>query len=149
MHTFKDVNGKDWTIQLDTNMTRELRSEIGVDLLNLDKQTVSDLTTNDEMLVDVISFICTEQIKHKEMDAKSFAACMVGEALDNACDALVNEVVFISRRSQREVAAKAWEKTKAAEEMMTAETIEFLDSGVVEKQAQKAVDEMKAQLGDL
>ena len=149
MHKFKDVDNNEWVIQLDTHMARSLRKELGVDLLNLDEETISKLSSDTETLVDIISFICTDQIKSKDMDERKFAQCMVNDALDNASEALMQELVFISRRSRREIVAKAWEKIKAAEELMTARAMDMLDSGVVERKTEEAIQEMEAQLGNL
>lgn len=147
MHTFKDAKGDEWSIELDTSVAREIRKELGVDLLSLDEGTVAKLVSDDEALVDVISFICTEQIKRRELDARGFAGRLVGEAIDDACDALVQEVVFISRRSRKQVVAKAWEKIKAAEERLMTEGCQVLDSGVIERQTDQAIREMRTQLG--
>lgn len=147
MHTFKDANGDEWVIELDTTMTRAIRKELGVDLLILDENSISSLTTNDETLVDVIAFICSEQIKRKDLDGSGFARCLIGKALDDACDALVDEVVFISRHHRGTVVAKAWEKTKAAEGLLTEKAIKMIDTIDMEKMATKAFQEAEAQLG--
>jgi len=149
MHKFEDAKGTKWTIQLDTTMTRAIRAELGVDLLNLDESSVADLVGNDETLVDVISLICTNQIEREGMDGKDFAGCLIGDALDDACDALINEVVFISSHSRRTIVAKVWQKAKAAESMMTERAVKMLDSGVVEEKVEKAMQEMEARLGAL
>jgi len=149
MHTFTDADGKKWTIQLDTRMTRAIRSEIGVDLLNLDEKTIADLTQNDEILVDVISFICTDQIKRREMSEVDFARCIIGDVIDDASDALINELVFITRRNRRVIMKKAWEKTKAAEKKMTDHAMMILDSGIVEEKVEEAIQEMEAGIGSL
>lgn len=147
MHKFKDVNGKEWSIHLDTNVVRNLRTKLGVDLLTMDEKTITDLTTNDETLVDVISFICTGQIEKENMNAETFAACMLGDALDNAFEALGKELVFISRRSRKPIVAKALEKTLAAQETLTTKAMELLDSEAMDKKVQEAMTEMESQIG--
>lgn len=149
MHKFKDVNGDEWSLHLDVTVVRQIRSELGVDLHAMDEGTITSLTADDEKLVDVLSVVCQEQIKKRELDAKGFASCLLGDVLDDACDALVNELVFISRRSRSAVVAKAWEKTKAAENLMTEKAMQMLESGVVEEKVNAMLQEMETQLGSL
>lgn len=149
MHTFKDANGKEWSIHLDVTVTRKIRSSTNVDLHMLDKDSITRLTTNDETLVDVLYVICEDQIKAEGLDAKGFACCLIGETLDDACDALMSEVVFITRRNRKQVVATAWEKTKAAEEKLTGKQMQVLNSGVIEKKAEEAMQELDTLLGNL
>ena len=147
MQSFKDAEGLDWTIQLDTRLVRDIRSELGVDLLRLDEKSMTLLVEDDEKLVDVISFICTGQIEKRELDAVSFAKAVIGGAIDDACDALVAELVFISRRSRGVIVAKAWEKVTEAQDKMTAKAMEVLESGVIEQKIDDALKKMSEQLG--
>jgi hypothetical protein len=149
MHRFKDANGKEWSVILDVNMTRQIRTELGVDLHKLDKESVASLTSDDEKLVDVLSIICQEQIKNQNLDAAGFARCLIGGALDDACDALMEELVFISRRSRSQVVATAWEKTKAAETRMTTKAMELMESGMIEQNTDALLQKMEEEFGSL
>lgn len=153
MHTFKDAKGDEWVIELDIAITRDIRKQLGVDLLTLDKDTIAKLTGEDsesiEKLVDVISLICTEQIKRKDMDARGFASRLNGDVLDDAWDALKEELVFISRRNRKEVVAKALEKTREMEDRVTAKRLEWLESGMVEQKMDQLIQEVESKLGEL
>lgn len=133
MHTFKDAIGEEWAVTLDTAKVRQLREQIGVDLFRIDDaNTLEALINDDEKLVDVISVICTSQIEHRKLDASLFAQRMLGDALDNACDALIDELVFISRRNRREVIAAAWNKTKTFQEIAKTKAMEAIESTELE-----------------
>lgn len=153
MHTFKDAKGDEWSIELDTTMTREIRKELGVDLLSMDQKTAARLIGEDsesiETLVDMLSIICTNQIKRRELDARGFASRLVGDTIDDACEALVQELVFISRRSRKQVVAKAWEKTRQAEKRLTDKAMDLLDSEMLDQKVEEAMAEMEARLGSL
>jgi len=149
MHTFKDANDKEWSVILDVNMTRQIRTELGVDLHKLDKDSVSSLTSDDEKLVDVLSIICQEQIKKQGLDGAGFARCLIGGALDDSCDALMDELVFISRRSRSQVVATAWEKAKAAETKLTTKAMELMESGMIEQNTDAILQEMEEKFGSL
>lgn len=149
MHTFNDAAGEEWSIVLDVTMTRKIRSELGIDLHSFDENTITQLKTNDEALVDVISVICTEQIKKRELDEVGFAKRMIGDVLDFAYEALMSELVFISRHSRREVVAKAWKKVNEAEEQLSSKALEMMDSMPIQQMLDKAVKDAELKLGSL
>jgi hypothetical protein len=144
MHTFTDAIGEEWAITLDTSIVRRLRASLGIDLLRIDDQaTLETLITDDEKLVDVISELCTDQIRHRKLDEVGFAQRLIGDALDNACDALIDELVFISRRNRREVIAAAWNKTKAFQDVAKEQSLKAINSeemdALIQKQIQDAI----------
>ena len=139
MQTFTDRKGDEWRVTLDTAILKSIRKDLGIDLLTLEDSSLSALIADDEKLVDVISFICTDQIRKREMDASSFAAVLVGDAIDNACEALVGELVFISRSSRRAVVQKAWEKATAAVSKLNQEAVKMMDSPEMENQLNEIV----------
>lgn len=147
MHTFTDNAGDEWAITLDTTSLREIRKELGLDLLLNDETVLQKLLADDETLVDLISFICTEQIERKEMTARDFARVLVGDAIDAACDALVQELVFISRRQRKTILQAAWDKIKTIEAQQTETAIQYLDSGIIEKEMEKAFQKATEQPG--
>jgi len=149
MHYFKDVKDTEWAVRLDVSVVKDIRDKIGIDLHHLDEGMLQKITDDDEVFVDLISIICSKQIDHEKLDANGFAERMVGDTLDEACNALMDELVFISRRSRRTVVAKAWEKTLAAEAVLTTKAVEMLDNLDVEGIATKAMEEAESQLGSL
>lgn len=146
MHSFTDNQDHKWSISLDTAKCREVKNELGVDLLAFDDSSMSKLMTDDAALVDVISFVCTEQIRRLDLDARGFAERIVGDVIDDACDALVDELIFISRRNKRAVVKAAWERTKATGNLQTERVTELLNSGVIEQAADREFEEMKTNL---
>lgn len=149
MQTFKDAAGEDWAISLNVSVVRKVRDELGVDLHSLGEETFAKLKTSDETLVDVISVICTEQINKRGLDEMGFAERLIGDVLDDAYEALMQELVFTSRHSRREVVAKAWQKVNEAEEQLAGKALAMMDSPKLQGLMDKAVQEMEERLGSL
>ena len=139
MHKFKDNNGLEWEIELNIAVVKKIRNELEVDLNALTEGQMADITTKPETLVDIISVICTPQIVKRELDEYSFANCMIGEAIDNAYEALVKELIFISRHNQRQVVARAWETVQKADKKLTSAQLRMLESPEMDQKINKMI----------
>ena len=121
--------------------------ELGIDLLSFNDESLQRLMSDDALLVDLVSWCCTSQIKANNLDERGFAALMVGGTLDDALNAIVNELVFISRPSQQAMKTKAWEKIRQAELTLTEKAVEVLDSPRMERAIESAMRNLESQLG--
>lgn len=149
MHLFKDHTGEEWEVSLNIAVTKSIRETLGIDLHDLDKETMADITTKPETLVDIISLVCTPQIKDRGLDEFGFAERLIGDAIDSAYDALVKELVFISRHSQREIVAKAWQKVKQAERKVVAAQIKMIDSPETDLKIEKMIADVEEKYASL
>lgn len=84
MPTFKDSNGKEWTVKLDAVLIKDLRSSLDFDILADD--AFARLATDDVLLVDVLWVLCRAQ---GTTDVAFGQALATGEAIESACDALI------------------------------------------------------------
>lgn len=146
MHSFKDNTGHEWRIELNVAVNRKVRTEIGVDLNLINEDLITKLYTNPEMLVDVISIVLTDQIKKQDLDEYGFASRIIGDTVNHACDALMDELVFISPRSQRAIAGAAWKKIRKAESMLEQKAMSVLGSDKIDEKLQEIMDEMEEKL---
>jgi hypothetical protein len=106
MATFKDKNGIDWTIDLDTPKIRAVRAATcdvegcrhrpkrdkeceAVDLSDEDGGAYELLSEDPGLLVDVIFMLCRDQAQARGMTDVQFGESLVGDAFDAAARALV------------------------------------------------------------
>ena len=144
MHTFKDAIGEEWAITLDTVLCRQILKSCGVNLLELDPQSMAVLIGDDATLVDVISLCCTDQILRRKLDERGFAQRLVGDALDDAVNALMGELVFICRPAEkRAVLQAAWKRATEATDRLYKHAEELINS----EQTQRELDKVVQQLG--
>ena len=149
MQTFKDANGDEWSISLDTSVLRSVKKELSLDLLSLSESAFQTLATDDVVLVDLVSFLCTDQIRNKKLDETGFAKLLIGDVLDDAMDAVVDELVFISRRNQKLILAKVRDKVQQASKTMTDKAVELLDSPKMDQMINREMQAMEQALGEL
>lgn len=128
MHTFTDNQGDEWSVSLDTVTLRELKKTCGVDLLALDESSLIAIESDDAKLVDVISFVCTQQIERRQLDEVGFARRLIGDVLESACEALMSELFTICRPARRKVLAAAWEKVDAVKNLQVEKALNEIEN---------------------
>jgi hypothetical protein len=115
MATFTDAAGETWTIEISVDEIRLLRKELKVDLLALLEDNgllLRKLVADPILLVDVISILCTDQIKSRDLDERAFAKRLVGHGLEAALDCLIEAIANFTPPRQGAVIRQMWAKTK-------------------------------------
>jgi len=110
MKTFADNAGRTWTVALNVDALKRVRSLCDVDLM----QIVSDggklldrLMADPVLLCDVIFALCKEEAETKGISDTDFGKAMAGDPIEHATQALLEELVdFFPNRTQREVLGK-------------------------------------------
>ena len=94
MHTFKDNEARQWSINLTVGGLKAVRGATGKDLATAYGGTLIDeIEADPAMLVDILSVLCERQIAEKKMDAASFAESFSGDSIGDAKRALYQELV--------------------------------------------------------
>ena len=93
MHTFQDKNGKKWSIELNVGTAKRVKSECGIDLVNvitltregkLEATALERLADDPVLLVDCLFVLCREQAGEAGLDDFGFAALFDAAAVDTA-----------------------------------------------------------------
>ena len=96
MKTFRDNAGRVWNVAIDANAIREVRSRLDINLLSLperDFELLTRLTTDLVLLVDVLFVVCRRQAESLGVSDEQFGQAMYGDAIGEATNALVREVI--------------------------------------------------------
>lgn len=99
MEKFKDRLDREWMVEVDNSMIADLR-EAGLDLAKFPRDDSPDtvkafagelmgVLMDPERLGDILSVLCQEQIKERQLDAREFARGFNAEALDAASRAVL------------------------------------------------------------
>lgn len=143
MRTFQDANGLSWGLAIDLATARRLRTEIGLDVFDVDALNAK-LASIDA--VDVFLALLKEQAAARwsakgggeivELLLESLATCF-----DSAHDALVAELAdFFEKLGRREV-AELYRKTARVAEIVKAKASTVLASLDPEKLAEALLSE--------
>lgn len=132
MRSFPDNKGRQWSLSLNVFSAKRVKSETGVDLLDMDSLTakLADSYTLAEVLWSMIS----KDAEAINVDAEEFGSSLSGDEVELATNALLEEIIDFFPLPRRKILIKALEKSR---ELVTAMT----------NQAETMMDNMT--LGDL
>lgn len=140
MRKFTDAAGRTWDVVLSIGALKRVRDQLQVNLLDLEDGKLLDRLASDPiLLVDVIFVVCSKQAEKAGVTDEDFGEAMIGETLDSATAALMEEIIESFRdprrrtvmrellRKSRQLEAAVLEK---AEKMATAIDLEKLLASV-------------------
>lgn len=137
MHTFRDKNGKQWNIELNVGTAKRAKSECGIDLVNvitfssdgkIEAAALERLADDPVILVDCLFSLCREQAREAGLDDLGFAELFDAAAVENASDALMEEIINFSRPAKRKTLEKIYQTARRFAEKMDRKLDETLDS---------------------
>ena len=116
MKTFSDNAGRSWTITINVDGVKHVRSLLDVNLLDVvDGKLLERIVSDPVLLCDVIYCLVRPDADAKDITDEDFGRAMAGDAIDHATTALLEELVDFFPGPKRRVLAKALAKLKALE----------------------------------
>ena len=153
MKTFHDNAGRTWTVAINVDSLKRVRSLCDVDLVDAvqDGGTILARLTNDPVLLcDVIYAACKEEADAKGVSDVDFGKGMAGDPIEEATSALLEELVGFFPRGRREVLGRLMEKKRLYEAKALELANAKLDDPELDARVEKAMEEALAGLsGDL
>ena len=145
MICFNDKTGKQWTIDLNLGTAKRVKAECGVDLINIinfdkngvDTTILQQLSDDAYLLVSVLFSLCKKQVAEFGLDEDSFAEVFDAEAIENAVDALIKEIINFSQPVKKKMLTLIYEKTRN----FKARAEQHLDSLISSKEFQDGMEE--------
>ena len=101
MKTFTDNMGRTWTLVVNVATIKRVRALCGVDLNSIvevedgkpSAKLLERLSGDPVLLVDVLYAVCRPECEQKGVSDEDFGAAMAGDAVEQATDALLDEIV--------------------------------------------------------
>ncbi len=116
MKTFQDNNGRTWTITVNVDAIKRVRSLLEVNLLDVvDGKLLERIVSDPVLLCDVIYCLVKPEADAKQVRDEDLGRAMAGDAIDHATTALLEELVDFFPGPKRRVLAKALAKLQALE----------------------------------
>lgn len=143
MKSFRDANGVTWDIVGKLSLFERVKTETGVDLLDLataDQKSLQQLG-DPYTLGHVLYQFCATQAESRGLTPEQFADSFNADALNEASSALLEEVIFFCRGHLRPVLMKAVEKAKEMDRRMVEVVEGRMDE--IASEIDKAVEAMK------
>ena len=135
MATFTDNSGRTWTVQVNVETIRGVRAMLGVNLLDTaGGKVLQQLADDPVLLCDVIFAICKAEADAKGVSAEDFGRAMAGDPVEQATEALVEELVNFFPSRKRRLLKRAMEKGNALDEVVLQAAEEKLENGEFEEE---------------
>ena len=110
MASFKDTEGRKWTVQITVLACKRVRDELGVDLVNPNvMETVSEIAGDLIRSIDILYLICKDQAEERGLSDEDFGRSLAGEVVEQAIVALVESLAdFSPNPKQGELLRETW-----------------------------------------
>jgi hypothetical protein len=127
--TFKDNADRTWTVTVNVDSIKRVRSLLNIDLMEaVEGKLIERLIGDPILLCDVIYCVCKEDADAKGITDEEFGRAMAGDAIELATTALLEELVDFFPQGKRQLLRKALAKLETLQETMLAVVSERLDS---------------------
>jgi hypothetical protein len=142
MKTFTDNAGRTWTVAINVECIKRVKTLLSVNLLDaIEGKLIEQLVSDPILLCDVIFAICKPEADTKEISDEEFGRAMAGDAIDNATTALLEELVDFFPSGKRQVLAKALAKLKTFQSKAVETASKRLDDPRLDQQLEALLSE--------
>ena len=145
MKTFKDSEGREWPVAVNTTTAKRVRDLCNVDLLDVASDRgalILRIAADAVLLGDVLYAMCRTKAEERGLTDEQFGEAMDGDAVEAATEALLEELVDFFRGRKRALLTKALAKANQYVDMAADKAEAFLESPETDKAVEAAVDEM-------
>ncbi len=151
MKTFADNAGRTWSVSLNVEGVKRVRSLCEVDLIEaVGGKLLERITSDPVLLCDVLFAICKEEADTKGVSDIEFGRSLAGDAIDLATTALLEELIaFFPTEAKRRVLGKAMSKLTSLQTRALAVAEARLDSPELEREMEQALSGIGNSSGSL
>lgn len=135
MEVFQDRTGRDWEIQLTVGGVMRVKAHCQIDIGDVisfaggkTSGVLERLGEDSELLCKTIWMMCEKQAASAGISQEDFFDLLDGESVENAAQALIDEIINFSRPAQRKVLRKLRELSREAEKSLEKKLDTVLES---------------------
>jgi hypothetical protein len=116
MKTFTDNAGRTWTVAINVDTIKRVKSLLSVNLMEaVEGKLLERLVSDPVLLCDVIYAVCKGEADAKGISDEDFGRAMAGDAIDLGTQALLEELCDFFPQGRRKLLRKALEKLRRLE----------------------------------
>jgi len=94
MRSFKDNQGRQWSVEINVTAIKRVRGLTGEDLMQVIEGTLIEKLIRDPVLLcDVVYAICKPEADTRSVSDEEFGKAMAGDAIEAATTAVLEELV--------------------------------------------------------
>ena len=150
MKTFTDNAARAWTIQVNVDALKRVKSLLEVDLMEaVDGKLLERLLDEPVLLCDIIYALCKPQADAAGVKDEDFGRAMAGDAIDLATQALLEELVDFFPARRRALLTKVLDKLRKLDSLALATVTDRLEKIDLDKVMSSAVAQLDNDLSSL
>lgn len=116
MKTFKDTEGREWALVLNVGTAKQVKTLTGVDLLDVGRGDLfATILSDPYLLANVLYALCRDECVKRGISDEDFGRGLAGDAIDEAAQALMAEIVAFFPLRKRQVLMEALATLKGVE----------------------------------
>ena len=141
MKMFTDNEGRDWEVKITVATIKRVRDLIGVDIYQaVGAEMLTELITDPVKLVDILYAVLKPQADERGVSDEQFGESLGGDAVADATQAFLEELVEFFPKPKRALLARVLEKSKELDEkgmVMMGKILDHPDLDIAMDQAMK------------
>lgn len=128
MKSFADNAGRTWAVQVNVDTIKRVQGLLDVNLLDVvDGDLIERLVADPVLVCDVVYVVCKPEADKQGVSDEEFGRAMAGDAIHNAADALLAEIVDFFPPAKRKILAAALEKMRDLEAVAMGAALERIN----------------------
>ena len=144
MKTFKDNADRTWTVIVNVDAIKRVRSLLDVDLMEaVEGRLLERLVSDPVLLCDVIYCVCKIDADVKGISDEDFGRAMAGDAIELATTALLEELVDFFPQGKRELLRKALAKLETLQATAIEVVGKRLDSPELDRHLEAELEKLR------
>ena len=156
MKTFNDNAGRTWTVAINVDTVKRVKSLLSVNLMEVIEGRKDDpesllgrLSSDPVLLCDVIYAVCKPEADAKGVTDEDFGRAMAGDAIDMGTQALLEELCDFFPQGRRKLLRKALEKLRRLETLALNAAETKLDDPALESRLLRELSDTIDSAGNL
>lgn len=143
MRSFKDNEGRQWSVDINVAAIKRVRGLTGTDLMQVIEGTLIEKLIRDPVLLcDVVYALCKPDADTRSVSDEDFGKAMAGDAIEHATSAVLEELVgFCPSPRDRANLGRVLQATKKVMDRARDLVEKKLDSGELDRLADRLLSE--------
>lgn len=143
MRSFKDIQGRQWSVEINVTAIKRVRGLTGEDLMQVIEGTLIEKLIRDPVLLcDVVYAICKPEADSRSVSDEEFGKAMAGDAIEAATTAVLEELVgFCPSPRDRANLGRVLQATRKVMDRARDLVEKKLDSGELDRLADRLLAE--------
>ncbi len=145
MRTFMDNTGRPWTVAINVDSIKRVKSLLGVDLMaTVEGGLLEQLVGNPILLCDIVFALVKPEADAKNVTDEDFGRSMGGDAIDNATTAVLEDLVDFFPSRRRSLLQTALAKLRSMESAVIKRAEDRLNGPEMDKLMTDALNDLSS-----